>query len=212
MLLRILRATQPKVLLFLIAEKFRLPIVYLSYLSGVIGKSAVEDQTLFDIYQQASGGDFEFVNKTFNFGSASVHIRSKLWKTLGRFSPLYGMQGQHMSAEYTVQSLIQDKFDASLSIENFLTGVGYVHRKVLVRNVFEMYERNVSDAVNDTLLELVNEFHDLTPAQLASIHRLSDGDLSLLTNVTIRDLQNVGVSVEGTTMEVLIRLAIRIGK
>jgi len=196
----------------LISEYFHLPVVYLSYLSGVIGKTAVEDQNSYDIYRLASGGaDFVFVSKTFNFGGSSL-LRDQLWKNLKKFIPLYGLQGEHMSAMYTVQSLVHDNYDASSSNESFLAGVGYIHRVVLVRNVFEMYEANISKAVNQTLLQLVNLFHDLTPSQLASVHKLSENELSLLGNVTIGDLQDVGVMVEGTTIEVLIRLAIRIGK
>ena len=160
----------------------------------------------------ASGLPREVVSKVFNFVTSSSAMERALNKDLPRYLPLYGMQGIHMSPRHLVLSRRDDNFDnEKANVDNFLEGVRYIHQYVEMNKVYNMYELGKVAALNKTIMSIVNEIHDLSGTQLQLIYGLNASQLWLLTETSLQDLQDIGVKVDGSTIEVLIKIVLRLG-
>ena len=197
----------------LLAESFFVPTVWISCVSkNITGKSDIEDQSFHDLYEMASGLSREIVSKVFNFVTSLSNMDRALNKDLPRYLPLYGMQGIHMSPKHIVLSRREDNFDnEKANVDNFLEGVMYIHHSVEMSKVYNMYELDKVAALNKTIVSIVNEIHDLSGSQLQLIHGLNASELLLLTETSLQDLQDIGVEIDASTIEVLINIALRIG-
>ena len=160
----------------------------------------------------ASGLSRDTVNKAFNFSTMSSSMNRALKKDLSRFQPLHALQGIHMSPKHIVLSRRDSNFDNEKeNLDNFLQGVRYVHHNVEMKKVYKMYELDRDAALNKTLLSIVNDIHDLDQTQLQLIHGLNASELSFLNKTTLKDLQDIGVDIDDNTIEVLIKIVVRIG-
>ena len=191
-----------------------MPTVWLSCVSrNITGRSDIEDQSYYDLYEMASGFSRDTVNKAFDFSTLSSSMDRALKKDLSRYQPLHALQGIHMSSKHIVLSRRDGNFDNEKeNLDNFLQGVRYVHHNVEMKKVYKMYELDRDAALNKTLLSIVNDIHDLDQAQLQLIHGLNASELSLLNKTTLKDLEDVGVDIDVNNIEVLIKIVVRIGK
>ena len=191
-----------------------MPTVWLSCVSrNITGRSDIEDQSFYDLYEMASGLSRELVNKAFNFSTLSSSMERALKKDISRYLPLHALQGIHMSPKHIVLSRRNGHFENEKeNLDNFLQGVRYVHHNVEMKKVYKMYELDRDAALNKTLLSIVNDIHDLDQTQLQLIHGLNASELSLLNKTTLKDLQDVGVDIDDNTIEILIKIVVRIGK
>ena len=193
-------------------DYFDAPVVWLSCQNNVTGRADIEEQTFYSLYEMASNMNRELVNKVFSFHTFSSDMNSKLNKDLRRFIPLYGMQGIHLSSKNFVLAKRNSVFEnGSDNVENFLHGVFFVHSKVNMNKLFKMYNYDEVKAKGETLLELLNHLHDIGPTQLQSIHKLTAEDIAKLNETTLRDLEDIGVIVDDNTMDMMIKIAIRLG-
>ena len=80
-----------------------------------------------------------------------------------------------------------------------------------MRDIILMYGSNIDQMLSWTFFDLVNNFQNLQPQQLASIHNLSPPESSILGRVTIKDLQNIDADIADNTIENLIKLALSTG-
>ena len=160
----------------------------------------------------ASGLSRDTVNKAFNFSTLSSSMDRALKKDLSRYQPLHALQGIHMSPKYIVLSRRDSNFDKEKeNLDNFLQGVHYIHHNVEMKKVYKMYELDRDAALNKTLLSIANDIHDLDQTQLQLIHGLNASELSFLNKTTLKDLQDIGVDIDDNTIEVLIKIVVRIG-
>ena len=190
-----------------------MPTVWLSCVSrNITGRGDIEDQSYYDLYEMASGLSRDTVNKAFNFSYLSSSMDRALKKDLSRYQPLHALQGIHMSPKHIVLSRRDSNFDNEKeNLDNFLQGVRYIHHNVEMKKVYEMYELHRDAARNKTLLSIVNDIHDLDQAQLQLIYGLNASELSLLNKTTLKDLEDIGVDIDNNTIEVLIKIVVRIG-
>ena len=193
-------------------DYFDAPVVWLSCQNNVTGRVHIEEQTFYRLYEMASNMARGVVNKVFNFHTFSSDMNGKLSKDLRKFIPLQGMQGIHLSSKYLVLAKRNSLFtNRSENVENFLHGVSFVHSKVKLTKVFEMYDFDELKVKSNTLLRLFSDFHDISASQLQMIHGLTAMSIAKLNETTIGDLEVIGVSVHESTMDIIIKIAIRIG-
>ena len=177
------------------------------------GRERIEEQSFHSLYEVASNMDRIQVNKVFNFGSFSSNMDRKLNKDLRKFTPLYGMQGIHLSSKFLVLAMRNSAFtNKSENVKNFLRGVLFVHTTVNMKKIFEMYNYDKFEAKDKTLLELLNEIHDVSVSRLQSIHNLTIMNIAKLNETTLVNLEDIGVDGHENTMHMLIKIAIRIGE
>ena len=190
-----------------------MPTVWLSCFSrNITGRGDIENQSYYDLYEMASGLSRDTVSKAFNFSYLSSSMDRALKKDLSRYQPLHALQGIHMSPKHIVLSRRDSNFDKEKeNLDNFLQGVHYIHHNVEMKKVYKMYELDRDAALNKTLLSIVNDIHDLDQTQLQLIHGLNASELSLLNKTTLKDLQDVGVDIDDNTIEILIKIVVRIG-
>ena len=190
-----------------------MPVVWLSCQNNVTGRERIEEQSFHSLYEVASNMDRIQVNKVFNFGSFSSNMDRKLNKDLRKFTPLYGMQGIHLSSKFLVLAMRNSAFtNKSENVKNFLRGVLFVHTTVNMKKIFEMYNYDKFEAKDKTLLELLNEIHDVSVSRLQSIHNLTIMNIAKLNETTLVNLEDIGVDGHENTMHMLIKIAIRIGE
>ena len=190
-----------------------MPVVWLSCQNNVTGREDIEEQSFYSLYEMASNIDRMLLNKVFNFDIFLSNMNRKLSKDLRQFSPLYGMQGIHLSSKALVLAMRNSVFpDKSENVKNFLHGVIFVHTKVKMNKVFEMYNYDKSKAKDQVFLDLLSDLHDVSTSQLQWIHNLTIMNIAKLNETTLDDLEDIGVSVYDNTMHMLIKIAVRIGE
>ena len=194
-------------------EFFDVPTVWLSCVSrNITGRSDIEDQSFYDLYEMASELPRDLVNKAFNFSTLSSSMERALKKDISRYLPLHALQGIHMSPKHIVLSRRNGHFENEKeNVDNFFQGVRYIHQNVEMKKVYKMYELHKVATLNKTLVSIVNDIHDLNETQLQYIHGLNASELSLLNETALKDLQDIGVEIDENTIEVLIKVALRIG-
>ena len=108
--------------------------------------------------------------------------------------------------------LVSSDGTAALNNANYLAGVTYMQKNVIMDELLKIYPRTNSDLMNDTILELIQLMHGVNASQVKAIHNLTSAEISEIEIVSFKDLDNVGIVLNVATLEELLRVAAKLGK
>ena len=108
--------------------------------------------------------------------------------------------------------LVSSDGTAALNNANYLAGVTYMQKNVIMDELLKIYPRTNSDLMNDTILELIQLMHGVNASQVKAIHNLTSAEISEIEKVKIEDLDDVGIVLNIATLEELLKVATKLGK
>ena len=169
--------------------------------------------TLYQLYQRASGNmPSSQLNQLFGWSSATpASLGQPVWKSLNQFVVMRGNQGLHLSAAFLVQAVLKSDYQSSKITTNYLKGVKFIQENILVRDALKMYKTNVPAIQSDNLFAISEKFQGVSVSQLTTMHTMNTTEVNQATITTLKNLQDIGLSVEGNTMQTLFKLAFRYG-
>jgi hypothetical protein len=193
-------------------DNFNIPAIWLSYKNSIIGYSKVYGQSLYELYQLASGQSVQVIDGLWSITTAGQKgiMQTKMFKQGNNFPPIAGDQVAHLSSNFLVQNALIKNFNQTLTVQNFIEGVTFIHTEVVMSDFRKMYEISSARMMTMNLVALTEETSSATSEQLAQIHSLTPTQAARLNGVTVQDIANLGVSIDVTTMELLVKLAVRI--
>ena len=194
-----------------------MPLTQLAYTKGYVGLLSFQyTYKLSDWYTWATGLPYATVERAYNLTALQKFrsFDSALNRVLNayQFNGLSGNQPYYMTLRYVGPSSLQQKFDNTLIIADYLKGVKYMETKVEMEHILKINGNAPKSSILGKSLQVIsNEYHETTADQFKTIHGLTDAQLVEVQNKNVSEIEKIGIYAEYATIETLIKFRISTG-
>jgi hypothetical protein len=101
--------------------------------------------------------------------------------------------------------------DVSDDRANILQGVEFIQNKVQMKDVLRMYNLTMPSIQSRNMFDISVSVQPVNQAELIRMHSIRQKDVNQVANVTIMKLEDIRLTIEANTMEMLFEFASNYG-